>query len=349
MSMNDLNRQISEQILANQTAWATAVIHQIYNLNDRSPRPASYDKSLRDVEYHLMYLSEALLADDTKLFASYLEWARVLFSSIGLPETTLADTLTAITAVLTTHLPPETMNVVRPYLVIAEQSPTHSQPDHFQTDEPLQALCQQYSEALLRANRKLASQLIMNAVEKGTPIRDIYLHVFQQSQYEIGRLWQMNEISVAQEHFCTAATQMIMSQLYPYLFSNEKNGRRLVVTCVASELHELGARIVADFFEMAGWDTYYLGANMPTRSIITALEDRQADVLAISATMTFHISPTAQLIKDIRAANKRIKILVGGYPFNISSELWQRVGADGYAADADKAVATAHQLLGDSG
>ena len=87
-------------------------------------------------------------------------------------------------------------------------------------------------------------------VEQGTPARDIYLQVFQPAQREVGRLGQTNRISVALEHYVTAATQPIMSQLYPRIFSPEKTGRRLIATCVGGELHEIGVRMVADFFEM---------------------------------------------------------------------------------------------------
>ncbi len=127
-------------------------------------------------------------------------------------------------------------------------------------------LGQRYLGLLLAGNRHEASQLVTEAVKDGAPIKTVYIEVFQNSQYEIGRLWQLNEISVAQEHFCTAATQLIISQLYPYMFSHNKNGRRLVVTSTDGDLHELGVRMVADFFKMEGWDTFYLGANTTATS-----------------------------------------------------------------------------------
>ena len=104
----------------------------------------------------------------------------------------------------------------------------------------------------------------MDAIQHGTSVHDIYLHVFQRSQYEVGRLWQTNQISVGQEHLCTAATQLIMSQLYPLIFGTERKNRRIVAACVGGDLHEIGIRMVADFFEMDGWDTFYLGADVPT-------------------------------------------------------------------------------------
>jgi methanogenic corrinoid protein MtbC1 len=116
---------------------------------------------------------------------------------------------------------------------------------------------------------------------------------------------------------------------------------------VGGELHEIGVRMVADFFEMEGWDTYYLGANTPTESVISTVEQRNPDILAISTTITMHVSEVAALIERVRAngAGSDVNILVGGYPFNTSANLWRQVGADSYAADAQEALQVAEELL----
>jgi methanogenic corrinoid protein MtbC1 len=71
-------------------------------------------------------------------------------------------------------------------------------------------------------------------------------------------------------------------------------------------------------------------------------------VVALSATMTFHVRALADLIAAIRASRvgDRVKVMVGGYPFNAAPELWRRVGADGWARDAVEAVAVAGRLAG---
>lgn len=205
----------------------------------------------------------------------------------------------------------------------------------------------EYMQFLLNGERQKASSLIMQTVENGMSIKDIYLTIFQPSQWEIGRLWQMNQVSVAQEHYCTAATQLIMSQLYPYIFNTEKIGRSFIGTCVSGELHEIGMRMVADFFEMEGWDTYYIGANTPTESIIDTIEMHQADVLGISTTMLFHVKEVQNIINRIKQtpSSSGVKILVGGYPFNVTENLWQKVNADGYGGDALQAIQEANRLL----
>ena len=129
------------------------------------------------------------------------------------------------------------------------------------------ALAARHLDFLLHGRRDDAGRFILSAVETGTSVKFIYREVLQPVQRELGRLWQTNDVSVAQEHYCTAATRLIMGQLYPYLPMASRIGKRVVVTCVGGELHEVGARMVADLFEMEGWDSYFLGTTMSTRSL----------------------------------------------------------------------------------
>jgi methanogenic corrinoid protein MtbC1 len=63
--------------------------------------------------------------------------------------------------------------------------------------------------------------------------------------------------------------------------------------------------------------------------------------------MTFHISAVKSLIEQVRASDAapQVKIMVGGYPFNVAPDLWQQIGADGSAQDAQAAMNTAGQLV----
>lgn len=214
--------------------------------------------------------------------------------------------------------------------------------------DTLSPLAQDYLQALRLGDRHRASRLVMDAVAAGTSVKDVYLGVFQPVQYEVGRLWQTNKISVAQEHYCTAATQLIMSQLYPHIFALDRKGRAMVATCVAGDLHELGVRMVADFFEMDGWDTFYLGANTPHEGVIDTIVERRAEVLAVSATLATHVHAVRELIDAVRAspAVANVSILVGGHPFNEDPDLWKTVGADATAPDAQQAVDLANRLSG---
>ena len=159
----------------------------------------------------------------------------------------------------------------------------------------------------------------------------------------------MNKATVAQEHFCTAVTQLIMSQLYEHIFAMERRGRSLVATCVGGELHELGMRMVADFFEMDGWDTVYLGAGTSTKNILQTVDDRQPQIVGISSTMTSHVRRVESLVAAIKNHfGPKVKILVGGYPFR-TTDLWQQVGADAQGRNAQEAVNVANAFFDPAG
>ncbi len=211
--------------------------------------------------------------------------------------------------------------------------------------DALRTIAQRYLDFLLSGQRRMASQVILGAVSEGVPVIDIYMLVLQPVLYEVGQLWQTDKIGVAQEHFCTAVTQSVMSQLYPHILSSNKGPGRMVATCVEGELHEIGLRMVADIFELNGWQTYYLGASTPAESIVKTIIDRKPQVLAISATLTQHVPLVESQIRLIRKECSSIYVMVGGYPFNTSPDLWRTLGADAYAPDARQAVEIANQQL----
>ena len=312
--------------------------------------PAGRTKCLQDANYHLGYLADAMDAGDPALFVNYVAWAKVMLGSRGISGEHLAQHLEFTRAAVSEGVGGAAGGLAVEYLTAAlARLPLlpADLPTFLPADAAHAGLAQKYLAALLEGKRHIASRMILDAVASGVPVREIYLHVFQPAQYQVGRLWQINEISVAQEHYCTAATQLIMSQLYPQLFATEKGAGTLVATCVAGDLHEIGLRMVTDFFELEGWDTFYLGANMPPEAVVDTVVKRHADLLAISATISLHLGAVRQLIRMVRARAecRHVKILVGGYPFLVAPELWRQVGADGCASNALEATGMATQLL----
>jgi len=350
--MSPLHQTLDQAIEAQKDDFAKLIVDEQWARNPQFQLrygAVGHAKCVQDVKYNLAYLAQAIMANSPPLLATYVDWVKVLFKGLNIPTRELAESF-EITGALLQQRFPEAAAIVKNFIDLGLQhlaSAPESIPSFIDESQQLSGLAHQYLGSLLRGERSVGSRLILDAVAQGTSIKELYLQVFQPSQYEIGRLWQMNQMSVAQEHYATAATQLIMSQLYAHIFATKRNGRCLIATGVGGELHEIGLRMVADFFEMEGWDTYYLGSNTPASTIVQTLTERKADVLAISVTMTFHIQLVADLIARVRTIDpsRRIKILTGGYPFNIDPELWRQVGADGYATNAAQAIATANALL----
>ncbi|MGH4137914.1 cobalamin-dependent protein [Clostridium sp.] len=215
-------------------------------------------------------------------------------------------------------------------------------------DPTILALKTSYFDALISGNLQIASELILNAVESGIiDIRSLYSDIFEMSLIEIGEQWDMNIIDVYQEHYFSNSTLLIMSELFSHFYTSEKNGHSLVSLSTSGDSHNIGIRMVTDFFEIDGWNTYFLGSDVPTQSVIKALKDRKADILAISCTMPYHLNSVKSLITAIRSLKEldNVKIIVGGRLFNRYRILWKSVGADGYSSTADGAVKVANEFI----
>ena len=354
--MNPLNRQVSEALRSQSSALALQMVNREFarhpELEQRYGK-IGREKCLQDAGYHLDYLAQAIAADSTDLFIDYIGSAKFMLAKRNIPATDLANMIETMKESLEQGLPPELNQLASDYLDIGlAQLPRlpDDLPSYMVEGAPLATLANDYLQALLRGERQVACKLVLDAVQQGTAVRDIYLHVFQRTQYEVGRLWQGNEINVAQEHYCSAATQLIMSQLYPHIFGAAKTHGTIVGTCVSGDLHEIGVRILCDFFEMQGWHSHYLGANVPTSSVVQTVLQLKADVVAISATITYHVDAVEKLIVAVRSTPecRNVKILVGGYPFKVAPNLWRTIGADGSANNAEDAVLEANRLTSQS-
>jgi methanogenic corrinoid protein MtbC1 len=347
----DMMNDIIHELTKKEALIATKTMQKIYSLQPelvQNYKEEHQQKSVRDLTYHLNYLSEALGNQSPQLFISYIDWARVIMKNIGIDAANFQKNLQFLQETIAEEIgTSEEMEDIFQKAYGRIQMRQLESSSYLQPDNPLYQEAQTYLKALLKADRNGAYDIIMKLLAKTEAVKNIYFNLFQPVQYEVGRLWQTNQISVAQEHYCTAATQMIMSQLYPQIFSTRRIGKKMLATSVSTELHELGIRMVADMFELEGWDTYYLGANTPPKSIIKAIEEFQPQLVAISATMIFNLKHMRELIETIKHMGNRVfKIMVGGYPFNIETTLWEKMGADAFAPNAITALQQAEKMIG---
>ncbi len=198
-----------------------------------------------------------------------------------------------------------------------------------------------FLSALLEGNHNKAITISKEKATTAESIASLYLQVIQPSMYEIGMLWERNEITVAQEHLASAIVSRVMASMSE-LIQPEKGEKKYkaVVTAAPNEYHEIGAWMVSDILEMNGWKVHYLGANTPLESLTSHVESFAPDLVAISVTMPFNLSMTKEVITAIKSISldKKVKVLVGGHVFVQNHELWKVTGADGFGRDLDSTM-----------
>jgi methanogenic corrinoid protein MtbC1 len=198
-----------------------------------------------------------------------------------------------------------------------------------------------YMATLRAGDRRAAIDVIERARADGAGIERLYLDVLQPSLREVGRLWQVNEMSVAEEHMATAITQMVMARLYDDILAESSAGTRTAIAaCAETERHEVGLRMVCDLLERAGWDATFLGASVPAEALVRMVRERAPDAVVLSASIAPHLPQLRATISAIRDATGDAApyIMVGGRPFLDDDSLASRVGADATATDAALAV-----------
>ena len=176
----------------------------------------------------------------------------------------------------------------------------------------------EYLENLIQGRKTSCYMWVQELLDKGVELQVFYNQLFYPSMVKVGELWMTNEISVAQEHVASAITQHLMSTLYSAILGQlegEAKGTVLMV-CPEKELHEMGARMVADLLEIDGWKVIYLGANTPLSALSVAMQTHKPDVVGISCTIPSHLKEAKNMVMSLRQGEfGQVPIFVGGSAF----------------------------------
>lgn len=184
-------------------------------------------------------------------------------------------------------------------------------------------------EERLRANdRPGAVRIAVEAVTgERLDIATLYRDVLTPLLVETGTSWQRGDVAVWQEHLASATVRTIVEILYPGVLKVRAAavpaGRKVLLACPPEEAHDLGLRMVSDRFDMAGWTTYFLGADTPLEEIVGAARHLNVDAVALSSSTHFHLVALRHTVDALAEALPGVKIWVGGPAFAGRPDGWR--------------------------
>ena len=211
----------------------------------------------------------------------------------------------------------------------------------------MQAEIEAVYEAVLDGEEQEAAAATEAALLAGRSPVEILNEGMIAAMAEVGRLFETGEFFVPEMLIAARAMQAGLTVLKPQLIKADiKSAGRIVLGTVKGDLHDIGKNLVGMMLEGAGFEVIDLGINVPPDRFIEAIRAHQPQILGMSALLTTTIPNMRVTIDAIQAAGLRetVKIVVGGAP--VTEAFAQKIGADGYAADASRAVTLAKSLVG---
>ncbi|HEX8679910.1 MAG TPA: cobalamin-dependent protein [Chthoniobacterales bacterium] len=320
---------VTEEFLQRQPDWLTR-----YGEKARV-------RGTEDAGYHIDFLAGAIESGSVAAFCEYARWCSRLLSGLGMAPQFLAENLEQISQHLSAKLGAPANETIASFTESAVAAALEAPGDPAAPGESaLDSARSVFVQAILAGRRREALTVAREAVRQGHTVAGVYVHVFQEALYEVGRLWERGRITVAQEHMATATVQYVIAQMYSELPLAARARGKAIVTGVQGEFHQVGANIVADMLEMDGWNVRFLGTNMPHRGILAAIEEGGVDLLGISATMLFNLPQVRALVHEVREklGAGAPRIVVGGGAFRLCPEFCTEMEVIGPASDVVTAV-----------
>ncbi len=291
-------------------------------------------------------LSAAIAEGSIELFESQIRWSRTAFRARQVPDSLLRDSLVCLAEVLEEELPEANRQVPGRFIEAAVKSFEEQEPEVAELDaaNAVSKLALEYLAEALEGNSRAAIDLVLSASDRGLSLDQIYQAIMT-AQGEIGRMWHRAEVSIAEEHVVTSTTRRLLAVLAHRAERESPNGLTVVAAAVVGNAHDIGVRMVSDYFEIAGWRAVCLGSDLPPAEIALATVSFEANLVLLSAAISTQLSAVRETIESIRQVKPRCKVLVGGSALRNVTDLWSQLGADGFAANPAEALASGSQLV----
>jgi 5-methyltetrahydrofolate--homocysteine methyltransferase len=204
---------------------------------------------------------------------------------------------------------------------------------------------QELYDAILEGQRDIAKQEVEQALADGVEA-GVVLDAMVNAMGEVGRLFEEGEYFVPEMLIAARAMKTGMDILKPELVDADiQPAGKIVAGTVKGDLHDIGKNLVCMMLEGAGFQVVDLGSDVSPDAFVNAVGEHHPDFIAMSALLTTTMPNMQTTIEALKAAGVRdqVKVLIGGAP--ITDAYAEKIGADGYAPDASRAVKLAKSLV----
>jgi 5-methyltetrahydrofolate--homocysteine methyltransferase len=193
-----------------------------------------------------------------------------------------------------------------------------------------------------KATQALTRQALADGVDPLKLVNDYMVPAMD----EVGRRFEANEYFVPELLISARAMKAALELIRPLLTARgDQPLGRVAIGTVKGDLHDIGKNLVGSLLEGGGFEVIDLGVNVSPEKFIATVNEKQANIIAMSALLTTTMPSMKTTIDALKQAGVRdkVKVLIGGAP--ITQRYADEIGADGYSESAVGAVALAKKSV----
>ena len=200
------------------------------------------------------------------------------------------------------------------------------------------------ADAVIKGDQGTAVEITKSALEEGTAAKNVLEEGLIAGMDVVGARFKNNEIYIPEVLIAARAMKMAMEFLEPELIkAGVKPVGKFLVATVQGDLHDIGKNLVAMMLKGAGFEVIDLGVDVSPEKFVEQVKAKGVHLVGMSALLTTTMPGMEKTIKALKEAGVSAKIMIGGAP--VTQGYADKIGADGYAADAASAVDIAKALV----
>ncbi|MFO7678691.1 MAG: cobalamin-dependent protein [Chloroflexota bacterium] len=194
--------------------------------------------------------------------------------------------------------------------------------------------CLQYNEA--------GAEAVLTQAFALYPVEMVLLELLQKALAHIGMLWYQNEATVQQEHFASA---LAMRRLHTLVTAAPLPNRpgRIIVACPADEHHIFAPLFLTLMLRYRGWETIYLGADVPREYLENTIATARPDLIIMTAQQLHTAASLYEIAEFLQAEG--VILAYGGRIFNQSPGLRACIPGHFLGEQINTAVSAVYELL----
>src|SRR5690348_10818347 len=130
---------------------------------------------------------------------------------------------------------------------------------------------------------------------------------------EVGRLFNNNELIVAEVLQSAEAMKAAVSHLEQFMEKSEASVRgRIILATVKGDVHDIGKNLVDIIMSNNGYHVINLGIKVPPEVLIQAHREHKPDAIGLSGLLVKSAQQMVATAADLREAGIDVPLLVGG-------------------------------------